>query len=100
MENFNSLPHAEVDLKKLEIRKEDGEFQLTTSRRGRPGISQRSMGTNVFQLTTSRRGRHRSQRQAIESSVFQLTTSRRGRHVITQQREILIVISTHYLTQR
>ena len=57
LENFNSLPHAEVDVRKLNIGDIEWEFQLTTSRRGRPIPKGIIAIPNKFQLTTSRRGR-------------------------------------------
>ena len=77
------------------------EFQLTTSRRGRPEFSSVLYPCTLFQLTTSRRGRHAACYQlpiyisfnsrpheevdvllspsGSSAFLFQLTTSRRGR---------------------
>ena len=54
---FNSRPHEEVDLQRRKCLRNKS-FQLTTSRRGRPGGVPGCPGQNSqFQLTTSRRGR-------------------------------------------
>ena len=76
--NFNSLPHAEVD--------------DTT------GL-QNSL-KNVFQLTTSRRGRLYTKEMQTRKKKFQLTTSRRGRLIQEVLMRKIGYISTHYLTQR
>ena len=57
------------------------EFQLTTSRRGRPDQRGKTPQIKIFQLTTSRRGRQddRKSSETSASGPFQLTTSRRGR---------------------
>ena len=102
LKNFNSLPHAEVDMVVTKTGM-TGIFQLTTSRRGRlppfgcltvdSGISthyltQRQTARlslillveKLFQLTTSRRGRLMTLEFLTYGQTFQLTTSRRGRH--------------------
>ena len=101
LKNFNSLPHAEVDMVVTKTGM-TGIFQLTTSRRGRlppfgcltvdSGISthyltQRQTARlslillveKLFQLTTSRRGRLMTLEFLTYGQTFQLTTSRRGR---------------------
>ena len=55
--DFNSLPHAEVDIDLAGEFKFPEIFQLTTSRRGRPLQGTFILFLLVFQLTTSRRGR-------------------------------------------
>ena len=54
-------------------------FQLTTSRRGRPGFFSVALIVFTFQLTTSRRGRQAFELMKQGALIFQLTTSRRGR---------------------
>ena len=54
---FNSLPHAEVDMLRAYFMAVEEQFQLTTSRRGRPLKRFILSVLIVFQLTTSRRGR-------------------------------------------
>ena len=56
LENFNSLPHTEVDFVDLWGETEGG-FQLTTSHRGRHRLVIHSILFSIFQLTTSHRGR-------------------------------------------
>ena len=106
--SFNSRPHEEVDgsvsrtlqegnlsthdltkrstLLKVGLRLLLQIFQLTTSRRGRPGSFQILCTPKSFQLTTSRRGRllRRSHGFSLQT-VFQLTTSRRGRRSQSEQ---------------
>ena len=57
-------------------------FQLTTSRRGRPGFFSVALIVFTFQLTTSRRGRQAFELMKQGALIFQLTTSRRGRRDI------------------
>ena len=53
-----------------------------------------------FQLTTSRRGRPISPAKVITKAIFQLTTSRRGRPFHAVDGLGIIDLSTHDLTQR
>ncbi len=55
--SFNSRPHAEVDLGRIQSPKALLHFQLTTSRRGRRRKDIMITFDYIFQLTTSRRGR-------------------------------------------
>ena len=99
--DFNSLPHAEVDEDVRCWAVPFMKFQLTTSRRGRRIEIPEDKQADVFQLTTSRRGRRENavvgsvggyfnslphaevdkkmEVQSRISTTFQLTTSRRGR---------------------
>ena len=54
---FNSRPHEEVDSQCVNLPYVILQFQLTTSRRGRPADTIESLSAKLFQLTTSRRGR-------------------------------------------
>ena len=100
-QNFNSLPHTEVDTGTYFTKIIPKTFQLTTSHRGRPSeaLLYRLYGTYfnslphtevdahacsqilwfTFQLTTSHRGRRGDFSWEIDYVVFQLTTSHRGR---------------------
>ena len=128
--HFNSRPHEEVDsqssalplhpnISTHDLTKRSTAtdvmdsysvsiFQLTTSRRGRPGQQNTVAFVYTFQLTTSRRGRHLTvssslnfykhfnsrPHEEVDSCpfthinrilVFQLTTSRRGRLLLSGQ---------------
>ena len=76
---FNSRPHAEVDCLPKAAIDTSAFFQLTTSRRGRPGAVWEKLFGGYFQLTTSRRGRQPWTSSYELFNDFQLTTSRRGR---------------------
>ena len=97
---FNSRPHEEVDRQGIPKTPEELEFQLTTSRRGRPKQQPLCAERMEFQLTTSRRGRPTRVNNFYEIQQFQLTTSRRGRPFPLNATESPLFISTHDLTKR
>ena len=75
-------------------------FQLTTSRRGRPGWVEVSVTIGEFQLTTSRRGRHEglhNLERVGNVSTHDLTKRSTGRKVLIQGNHD---VSTHDLTKR
>ena len=121
-QNFNSLPHTEVDTGTYFTKIIPKTFQLTTSHRGRPSeaLLYRLYGTYFNSLPHTEVDISKIINMRI-SVIFQLTTSHRGRRGATHKRTVfsyfnslphtevdqylsgirlILYISTHYLTQR
>ena len=121
--NFNSLPHAEVDGTGVINPVITIAFQLTTSRRGRRRCrfvcSRHRKYFNSLPHAEVDGDTHANRYHvnhfnslphaevdfhlsvvSLLTVVFQLTTSRRGRLIQSSFLFVMIIISTHYLTQR